>query len=119
MAWILEAALFVSTLAFAAVCALVIATPFETRQAVFALPLQQVTVTELVWLVAAATFVAAQVALRQAPVWRTPVTTPWLVWMGFMVTAAAAALTANRRRTQRDRSPDPRGALGRAAALDR
>ena len=72
-------------------CALVIATPFETRHAVFALPFQQFTFTELVWLVAAAAFVAAHVVRRQVPVWRTPVTTPWLVWMALMALAAVFA----------------------------
>ena len=91
VAWLLEAALAVSNLAIAAICALIIATPFETRHAVFALPYQQFTFTELVWLLAALAFVAAHVARRQVPVWRTPVTTPWLVWMTLMVLAAVSA----------------------------
>src|SRR5688572_19095621 len=91
VAWLLEGALVVSTVAFAAMCALVIATPFEPRQAVFALPYQQVTFTELVWVVAAIAFVAAHVARRQLPVWRTPVTVPWLAWMAVMTLAAVAA----------------------------
>ena len=91
VAWILEDAPAVPTLAFAAICALVVATPFETRHAVIALPYQQLTLTELVWLVAATAFVAAHVARRKMPVWSTPVTTPWLAWMAMM--AVAAVLT--------------------------
>src|SRR5688572_18037388 len=91
VARLLEAPLAVSTLAFAAMCALVIATPFETRHAVFALPYQHFTFPELVWLLAALAFVAAHVARRQMPVWRTPVTTPWLAWMALMVLAAVFA----------------------------
>lgn len=87
----MEAALAVSNLAFAAICALVIATPFEARHAVVALPYQQITFTELIWIGAALTLIAAHAVRRQVPSWRTPVTTPWLVWMGVMVIAALAA----------------------------
>jgi hypothetical protein len=72
-------------------CALIIATPFETRHAVLALPYQQLTFPELVWLLAALAFVAAHLTRRQMPVWRTPVTTPWLAWMTLMVLAAMFA----------------------------
>ncbi|HUR22085.1 MAG TPA: O-antigen ligase family protein [Vicinamibacterales bacterium] len=80
-----------STLAFAAMCALVLATPFETRHAVLVLPWQQFTFTELVWMAVAGTFVTAQAARRQMPVLRTPVTTPWLAWMAVMILAAVSA----------------------------
>ena len=91
VAWLLEGAVAVSTLAFAAICVLVIATPFETRHAVIALPYQQLTLSELVWLVAAAAWVASQLARRKMPAWRTPVTTSWLGWMAVMTVAALAA----------------------------
>ena len=91
VAWILETPLNVSNLAFATICALVLSTPFETRTAVFTLPFQQITLTELVWLVAATAFVGVHVMRRQIPAWRTPITGPWLAWTGLMVIAAFAA----------------------------
>ena len=91
VAWILETPPNVSNLAFATMCALVLATPFETRSAVFALPYQQFTLTELVWIVAAVAFAAVHVMQRQMPAWRTPITWPWIAWMALMAIAAFAA----------------------------
>jgi hypothetical protein len=93
VAWILEAALGVSLPAFAAICVLVIVTPFEARQAVLSIPYQQFTLTEVVWLLAAIAFVASHVIRRQPPVWRTPVTASWITWMAVMAVAAMAADT--------------------------
>lgn len=80
-----------TTPALVAVCVLVMATPFETRYPIFTLPWQQVTVTEAVWLGVAVVWVWTHVRARQWPAWRSPVTIPWLVWIGVMAVAAVAA----------------------------
>lgn len=72
-------------------CALVVATPFETRNPVVTLPYQQLTLTEFVWLAAALCWAGSYAARRQMPAWRTPVTAPWLTWMAVMLLAAFAA----------------------------
>lgn len=80
-----------TTPAFVAVCVLVIATPFETRYPILALPWQQVTVTEAVWFGVATVWGWTHVRARQWPAWRSPITIPWIVWIGLMAVAAAAA----------------------------
>jgi hypothetical protein len=81
----------VSAPAFVAMCLLVIATPFETRRAMFTVLFQQVTFTELVWLGAVLVWVASHLRARQWPHWRTPITVPWVVWIGVMAVAAVFA----------------------------
>jgi O-Antigen ligase len=74
--------------AFVAVCLLVAATPFETRDAILAGSYQRLTSTELVWLITATVWIGAHVWMRRWPQWRTPVTVPWLVWIAVMLIAA-------------------------------
>jgi hypothetical protein len=79
----------VTTPRFVAVCLLAIATPFETRQPIATLPFQELTLTEAVWLGVAGVWVGHHSWTRHWPVWRTPITKPWLVWMAAMVVVAA------------------------------
>ena len=67
---------------------LAIATPFETLQPILTLPFQQLTLTEAVWLGVAAIWIGDHLRMRRWPEWRTPITTPWLVWIAAMVVAA-------------------------------
>jgi hypothetical protein len=81
----------VTTPAFAAVCLLVMATPFETRHALVTLPWQQVTLTELVWMLVALVWIGVHVREKRVPWWRTPVTIPWIAWIALMTVAALFA----------------------------
>ena len=83
-----------STTAFAGVALLMLVAPFERIAPLVRLPAQSVSNLEAVL---AAAFVAWGCALcwaRRMPVWRTPLTIPWLVLVAAMACAALAAPVA-------------------------
>jgi hypothetical protein len=83
----------VTTPVFLAVCLLVVATPFETLDPVWVLPVQQVSLTEAVWLGVAAVWLTTHLSQRRWPRWRSPVTVPWIAWIVLMACAALLAST--------------------------
>jgi hypothetical protein len=78
--------------AWAGVCALVLIAPFEAAQPILRAPGQALSTVEtalgfvfLVWF-------AASVWSRETPVWRTPLTWPWLAFLSAMLVAALAGV---------------------------
>ena len=78
-------------MAWVGICLLVLAAPFETRTALLTLPGQEFSSVELVLLAVVAGWLVAVVRSRERPAWRTPLTTPWIVFVLLMLVAAVAS----------------------------
>lgn len=81
----------VATTAFIGVALLALVAPFEMTQPLLRLPQQSVSNLEAALLCAFAAWGLAIVWSRQLPVWRTPLTLPWLAFLAALIVASAAA----------------------------
>jgi hypothetical protein len=81
----------VATVACVGLCALVLVAPFEARRPLFTLPGQSVSSVEAALLAALGFWAIALISTRTVPVWRTPLTLPWLAVAAAMLAAALAA----------------------------
>jgi hypothetical protein len=83
---------FASTVAHVAVCVLIAAAPFELTRPFVQLPHQSISDSEAIMVAAVLAFGAALAWSRQWwPIWRTPVTAPWLLLIAIMSISAAVA----------------------------
>jgi O-antigen ligase len=80
-----------ATVAWAAACALVLLAPFEALEPLVVLPWQSLSTVEAAIAGALATWGAVLVATRTRPIWRTPLTAPWLAFLAAMTLAAIFA----------------------------
>ena len=80
-----------STTAFAGVAMLMLAAPFEAVAPLIRLPAQSVSNLEAALAAAFLGWLSALVWTRRAPVWRTPLTGPWMLLIAAMTVAALAA----------------------------
>jgi len=80
-----------ATTAWTGVCALVLLAPFEGLKPIVELPGQLVTSVETAILCVFSAWFVCVVATRAMPVWRTPLTLPWVVLLAVMLVAAVAA----------------------------
>src|SRR5213594_552198 len=74
--------------AFYGIVLLAIAAPFETQFSVVTLPGQSISNVEACLVVVFVVWIGALAALRTRPIWRTPLTWPWLVSIAAMATAS-------------------------------
>jgi hypothetical protein len=81
----------VSRTAWAGVCALVLVAPFEGQTPLVELPGQLLTSVETALVCVFSAWLAALAWTRRMPVWRTPLTLPWVVLLAVMLVAAVAA----------------------------
>ncbi len=77
--------------AHVAVCVLIAAAPFELTRPFIQLPHQSISNSEAIMVAAVLAFGAALAWSRQWPIWRTPVTAPWLFLLVAMSISAAVA----------------------------
>ena len=80
-----------ATAAFLGVALLALVAPFEMTQPLLRLPSQSISNLEAAVLCAFALWGGAIVWSRSWPLWRTPLTAPWLAWLGALVIASAVA----------------------------
>ena len=85
----------VSTVAWAGLCALIVAAPFEALEPVVTIPGQSLSSLEVVMVAILGGWAMGLASSRTLPIWRTPLTLPWL---GFVLTMLAAALLAQSHR---------------------
>ena len=78
--------------AWAGVCALVLIAPFEAAQPILRAPGQALSTVETALGLVFTAWLAASAWSREAPVWRTPLTWPWLTFLGAMLVAALAGV---------------------------
>jgi hypothetical protein len=81
----------VATVACVSLCALVLVAPFEALRPLITLPGQSLSSVEAALLAALGFWGIALVSMRTVPVWRTPLTLPWLALIAAMLAAALAA----------------------------
>src|SRR5262245_47674354 len=81
-----------SRLAWVGTCVLVLAAPFETKEPLLRLPLQGLSSLELVLLAVVGGWLASVAWSRARPLWRTPLTAPWIALLVVMLVAAAASV---------------------------
>jgi hypothetical protein len=81
----------VATVAFVGLCALVVLAPFEALRPLVTFPGQSLSTVEAALLAALGGWTIALLSTRTLPVWRTPLTLPWLA---FLAATLAAALFA-------------------------
>src|SRR3954454_25406499 len=81
----------VGSTCFAGVALLTLVAPFELTAPLLRLPRQSVSNVEAAVLCAFVCAAAAAIASRRLPVWRTPLTWPWLVLLAAMIVAAAVS----------------------------
>src|SRR5262245_51154810 len=81
-----------SRLAWVGTCVLVLAAPFETKEPLLRLPLQDLSSLELVLLAVVGGWLASVAWSRARPLWRTPLTAPWIALLVVMLVAAAASV---------------------------
>ena len=81
----------VATVAWTGLCALVVTAPFEALKPLITLPGQSLSSVEAVMLAVLGVWALGLVSARTLPVWRAPLTLPWL---GFIFAMLAAALLA-------------------------
>jgi hypothetical protein len=80
-----------ASVAHVAVCVLAATAPFELTRPFVQLPHQSISNSEVIMVAAVLAWGAALVWSRQWPIWRTPVTAPWLWLLVAMLISAAAA----------------------------
>lgn len=83
-----------SAVAYAATCLLMCVAPFELTRPIVRLPRQSVSNLEALVLCAFVGWLGVLAWSRRWPVWRTPLTAPWLTLLAVMAISAAAAPTA-------------------------
>ena len=79
-----------SAVAWLGICLLILVAPFEALDPIVEFPGQSLSSVEVALLVVIASWLLAATALRDAPVWRTPLTWPWIAFLGAMLVAAVA-----------------------------
>jgi O-Antigen ligase len=80
-----------TTVAFLGVVALVLFAPFESQEPWIRVAGQSISSVEMVLLLVLVLWLGVAAASGSVPVWRTPVTWPWLTFLATMAIAAAAA----------------------------
>jgi O-antigen ligase/polysaccharide polymerase Wzy-like membrane protein len=80
-----------STVAWRGISFLVLVAPFEASEPLLRLPGQSLSTVEAALLAVFTAWMAACVWSRVAPVWRTPLTRPWMMFAAAMLVAAIAA----------------------------
>lgn len=80
-----------TTVAYGATCLLLAAAPFERLRPLIAFPGQNLTTVEVCIVTGVMAWLASTAMARQAFDWRTPLTWPWLTWLGVSAIAAVAA----------------------------
>src|SRR5712692_11641438 len=80
-----------STVAWRGICFLLLVAPFEASEPLLRLPGQSLSTVEAALLAVFAAWMASCAWSRVAPVWRTPLTWPWVMFAGAMLVAAIAA----------------------------
>ena len=81
----------VASVACVGVCALVLLAPFEALDPLLTLPGQSLSTVEAAIVVALGGWMLATIAMRVVPIWRSPLTLPWLSVLVAMSVAAVAA----------------------------
>ena len=81
-----------SGLAWVGICILVLVAPFEAREPLLRLPLQELSSVELALLAVVGGWLASLVWSRALPTWRTPLTAPWIALLLAMLVAAASSV---------------------------
>jgi O-Antigen ligase len=81
----------VATVACVSLCALVLVAPFEALRPLVTVPGQTLSTVEGALVAALAAWALALLATRTVPIWRSPLTLPWLVFLGAMTLAAVTA----------------------------
>lgn len=77
-----------ASVAWAGVCALILLAPFEAMRPLLRLPGQSLSSVETVLLIAVGAWIVAHFWSRSSPVWRTPLTWPWVAFLGVMLLSA-------------------------------
>jgi hypothetical protein len=80
-----------STVAWWGICVLVLVAPFEASEPLLRLPGQSLSTVEAALLAVFAAWAASCAWSRVVPVWRTPLTWPWVTFAAAMLVAAIAA----------------------------
>ena len=80
-----------STVAWRGICFLVLVAPFEASEPLLRLPGQSLSTVEAALLAVFTAWMASCAWSRVAPVWRTPLTWPWVMFAAAMLVAAVAA----------------------------
>jgi len=77
-----------ASVAWAGVCALILLAPFEATRPLIALPWQSVSTVETALIVVFAAWLASAFWSRSTVQWLTPLTWPWIAFLGAMLLAA-------------------------------